>query len=158
MNDTAISGLPAGCATYLSVADHNVVMTGSRCFNSHLPEHQQHHVHETVEGKAHVILTCHKRQHQVVLVGIHTASPTLPLIHLDAILTTIVQIHLILHHLITPVNHAGLYLPHKEAAGLVDMTCHIFLHRQVERQATHLHVRQIYILHYFGQRIFFANV
>ena len=106
-------------------------MSGARRLDAHLPEHQQHHRHETVEGKAHIIFSRHIRQHQIVLIGIHAAASALPLIHLDAVLTTVVQVHLVLHHLIAAIDHAGFHLPHKQVVLVVNLhvLCQIVLRR-----------------------------
>ena len=150
--------LSAGRAAKFAVADHDIVVRGARRLDAHLSEHQQHHRHETVEGKAYVILTRHERPHQIVPVGIHTASPTLPLIHPDTMLSTVVQVHLVLHYLIAPIDHAGLHLPQHEQVVVLHVLGQIILHRQIERQRMNPLVRQHHVLHGCKYITFLCNI
>ena len=123
----------AGRATDLPAADHDVVMTGTRGLNAHFTQHQKYHIDKAVEGEVHILLRSDIRQHQVVHIGIDTAAPALPAVDPDAVLTAVVQIHLVLHHLVTSEDDTWCHLPHEKAVGQVEMTCHVFLHCQIKR-------------------------
>ena len=128
----------AGRSTDLPVADHHIVMARTRGLDAHLPQYQQHHVDEAVEGEVHILLGGDERPHEIVHVGIHTAAPTLASIEPDAMGTAVIDIHLVLQYLVAPEDHTRRHLPQEEAVGLIEMTRHILLHRQIERQATNL--------------------
>ena len=107
-------------------------MTGTRSGDAQFAQHQQHHIHKAVEGEVHVLLGSDERQHQIVHIGIDAASPTLPSVETDAVLTAISHVHLVLEHLIPPEDDTRLHLPHEERIGLVGMARHELLHRQIE--------------------------
>ena len=113
MDDTTVSYLPTGSAAEFALTNHDVVTARSRGLDTHLAQHQQNHHHKTVEGNAHLFLRSDVRQHQVVHVGIHAASPTLPLIHLDAMLTAVGEVDLVLQHLVTAIDDTRSHLPHE---------------------------------------------
>ena len=106
MNDTAIGCHPAGGSTDFMISYHDVVMTGTRSLNTYLTQHEQQHIDKAVEGKAHLLFACNKRQHQIVAVSIDTASSTLSLIYLDTVITTIIEINFIFYNLITQLVQA----------------------------------------------------
>ena len=127
-------GYSAGRPANLTVAYHDIVMVGTNGLDTHLPQYQQQHIDEAVEGKAHLLLFGDERQHQVVAIGIDTASPTLPVVQLDSVGLAVCQIHLILYYLITAIDNAGGYLPQEKSIASPLLTGHILLHRQKERQ------------------------
>ena len=136
MDNASRGQLPTGRTTNLSVANQNVIMTSTSCLNAHLSQHQQHHIDKTVEGKANLLLLGDERQHQIITVSIHTASPTLSLEQLDAMRLTVFDINLILNHLVAPIDHAGLHLPQKESIVSQLLASHKFLHGKIERQSS----------------------
>ena len=150
MHDAPSRHVVTGRSAHLVATDHDVVMSRPCGLDAHFPEHEQHHVHKAVEGEVHLLLSSHEREHHVVHVGIHAASPTLSAHHMDAVFAAVVEIHLVLHHLVAPEDDGRLHLPHEEAVGLFEVACHKLLHRQIERQATGLCKWQGNIFHLLG--------
>ena len=111
-------------------------MTSTSSFYAHFPQYEQYHINKAVERKAHLFLFGNVRQHQVIAVGIYTTSPTLSLKQLDTVSLTVLKIDLILHHLIAPIDDAGLYLPQEKSVVRQLLASHIFLHCKIERQSS----------------------
>ena len=136
MHDTLLAKMITCCATHLPIAYHDVVMSGASGADAEFAQYQQYHIHEPVEGKAHILFRGDEREHQIILVGIDTPSPTLAAIDLDIMLFAVLEVNLILRHLITSEDHAGLYLPHKKQIRLAAVTSQILFHRQIKRKVT----------------------
>ena len=115
MNNTSVRRHSTSSATDLFLTNQNIIMAGTSCVNAHLVQDEQQHIDKTIEGEAHLLLFSNKRQHQIVAVSIDTASPTLPLIYLNTMFMTIVEIDLIIYHLITPIDNTGVHLPKEES-------------------------------------------
>ena len=94
-----------------------------------------HHQHIVVESKINVDRRGDVREHDIVHVGIDTASPTLATIHSNAVCATILHIHLSVHKLVAPEDNRRFNLPHKEIFVGRKVTSHILLHSQIERQS-----------------------
>ena len=148
VNDTMPFHLIAGCATHLSVAYQHVITTCSDGLNTHSPQHEQHHLDKPVEGQSNLITERHIRQHQIVTVCIHAASPTLAPVHRDVMLTAVVYVHLALYQLISSENHTGFHLPHPETVVHCHMACYVFLHSQIKgKSPIGVSLRQIDVDH-----------
>ena len=112
-------------------------MAGAGGRDAQFVKHQQDHVDERIESPLAVLFLRDIRQHDITLIGIDAAAAALPSIHLYVMLTAVVHVHLVLHHLVAAEDDAGLHLPHEETVWLIGMASHIFLHRQIERQPAH---------------------
>ena len=130
VHDAATRQMIGRRAADLPVANHDVVMTGANRINAQLPQEQQFHIDEAVEGKAYIVFRRHKGEHDIRPISIDAPSPTFPAYHVDVVLSAIVDIHLSLHLLVSSENDGGLHLPHKKAVFGIQMACDILLHSQ----------------------------
>ena len=99
------------CAADLPSVYQYVVVTGGSGGDTQPTKHQQNHAHETVEHRPYLGVGGDVRQHHIAAVGIHAATATLAAKNLDAMLTAVVQIHLILKLLVAPDDDCRLHLP-----------------------------------------------
>ena len=132
MYDTVAWQMIVSRTAHLPVANHHVIMRRTCCLNAQFSKHEQQHVYEPVECQSYVFLFRHIREHHIILVCIHAASPTLPAVHLDTMLFAVIKVYLVFSHLMTPEYDTGLYLPHKKTIVFVYMTGDIFFHCQVK--------------------------
>ena len=122
-----------GIARNLAPVDHDVVAACGLGRNVERAQHFSHHFNIAVEGERNILALCDIREHDVVHVGIHTASATFSSISLDIVLSAIFDVHLVFDELVASEYHAWLHLPHKEAVvGGIDISGYELLHGEVE--------------------------
>src|SRR5574344_2250526 len=134
---------------HLSVANHHVVAPAGLGIHAHFAQHEHHHINISVESEAHCLVLGNVGEHDIAHVGIHATSPTLTPICLDAALTAEWDVDFVFYQLVAPENDTWLYLPHKKAVLLIYVVSHVFLHGEVERQASCLFLRKCDKLHIF---------
>ena len=125
-----------GVAADLAVANHYVIASGSRGIDAHSVQQCYHHIDVSVEGEAYLLLTGNIGKHQIMQVSIHATSSAFPSVRLNAMLLTVVQVHLIFYQLVASEYDAGFHLPHKEAFFLSNIASHILFHSKIKCNAT----------------------
>ena len=88
MNNATARQMIGRRAADLPVANHDVIMTGANGINAQLPQEQQFHIDEAVEGKAYIVFRRHKGEHDIRPISIDAPSPTFPAYHVDMVLST----------------------------------------------------------------------
>ena len=121
VNDAASGQVIESGTAHLAAIYQHIVMTGAGSLDAQPPQHQQNHLQKAMEHRPHHLVGRHIRQHQVVLVGIDAASPTLAAIHPNVVPLAVVHVDLALHLLVAPKDDAGSHLPDEEIVPQQDM-------------------------------------
>ncbi len=119
-------------ARHLAAANHNVVATVGRGFQPEAAQHRGHGGGVLGKGAAYLVAGHYVGKHEVIHIGVHTATAATPAHHVDATAAAIVHIHLLGHILMPPAYHSGAHTPRKEIAVGRKARSHPLLHREIE--------------------------
>ena len=98
-------------------------------------------------GQLHVVAARDVAEHDVVHVSKYATATTLAAIILNAMLTAVVQVHLVVNQLIATEDYCWADLPHEEDVILAHDAGGVFLHGQIEWKNPCLVVGQTQVFH-----------
>ncbi len=104
-----------GISAHFFPLDEDVVAPRGVSRKSEFLQQRDHHINIAVKSQRNALSRVDVAEHDVVLIGIHAAAPTLPAVGLDAVGLAVRQIDLIFDELVAPEDDSRPHLPHEKA-------------------------------------------
>ena len=148
MNNAVAWEVVEGVAGNLASINEHIVVLGTGGGQAKILKNLANHFHVIGKSGYDFVGTGDVAHHHIRHIGIDATTAALAPVELNAVLAAIVQIHLVLYDLVAAENHRGFHLPEEENIILqLQLSGGIFLHRQIEAQATDLVGRKCQIRH-----------